>query len=97
MHRSGPTLRCRLLESLGLFLGKKQDEDHEAKFFQQINEWLITQSGAWDNPAPIRYLLENAEIRGRTTDYIRRYAVAPGHIVSGLDEVPAPRPDHRVI
>jgi hypothetical protein len=85
MHRSGTTLLCRLLESLGLFLGKKQDENHEAEFFQRINEWLITQSGgAWDNPAAIRYLLENAGIRGRTTDYIRRYLLQSPRAISYL-------------
>lgn len=60
-----------MLESLGLFLGANKDENHEAKLFQRINDWLLHQSGAaWDNPAPIRYLLENAAIREVTTAYI---------------------------
>lgn len=74
MHRSGTSLLSRLLESLGLFLGKTKDENHEAIFFQSINEWLLRQTGAaWDNPGPLRYLLDNPEIREKTVEYIRRY------------------------
>jgi hypothetical protein len=85
MHRSGTTLLSRLLESLGLFLGNAKDENHEATFFQSINEWLLRQAGgAWDNPAPIRYLLESPEIRDKTTDYIRRYLLRSPRTASYL-------------
>jgi hypothetical protein len=74
MHRSGTSLLSCMLESLGLFLGKSKDENNEAVFFQSINDWLLRQTGgAWDNPAPFRYLLDSPDIRQRTTDYIRRY------------------------
>lgn len=74
MHRSGTSLLSRMLETLGLFLGKRKDENHEAVFFQSINDWLLRQSGgAWDNPAPIRYLFDSSEITERTSDYIQRY------------------------
>lgn len=74
MHRSGTSLLSRLLEALGLFLGKKKDGNHEAVFFQAINDWLLRQAGgAWDNPAPIQYLLDSPEISERTSDYIRHY------------------------
>lgn len=83
MHRSGTTLLSRLLESLGLFLGKKKDENHEAVFFQGTNEWLLRQvGGAWDNPAPVR--LENHEIREKTTNYIHRYLLQSPRAVSYL-------------
>ena len=85
MHRSGTSLLSHLLESLGLFLGKKKDENHEAIFFQSINEWLLRQvGGAWDNPAPIRYLLENFEIRQRTAEYIQRTLFASPRSLSYL-------------
>ena len=85
MHRSGTTLLSRLLESLGLFLGRTKDENHEATFFQSINHWLLRQAGgAWDNPGPIRYLLENPEIRDKTTGYIRRCLLASPRAVSYL-------------
>lgn len=74
MHRSGTSLLSRMLEGLGLFLGKRKDENNEAVFFQSINEWLLRQAGgAWDNPAPIRYLFDSSEITDKTTDYIRRH------------------------
>jgi len=62
-----------------------KDENHEATFFQFTNEWLLRQVGAaWDNPAPIRYLLENPEMRDKTTDYIRRYLLASPRAISYL-------------
>jgi len=85
MHRSGTTLLSRLLESLGLFLGRTKDENHEATFFQSTNDWLLRLAGgAWDNPAPITYLLENPQMRDKTTDYIRRYLLASPRAVSYL-------------
>ncbi|HVO59322.1 MAG TPA: sulfotransferase [Terriglobales bacterium] len=74
MHRSGTSLLSRMLEDLGLFLGKSKDENNEAVFFQSVNEWLLRQTGgSWDNPAPIHYLVDSPEIAKRTTAYIRRY------------------------
>jgi hypothetical protein len=41
----------RMLENLGLFVGKRKEENHEALFFKRINNWLLKQSGgAWDYP-----------------------------------------------
>lgn len=83
MHRSGTSLLSRLLESLGLFLGRVKDENNEALFFQSINDWLLRQTGgAWDNPGSIRYLLDNPELRSKTADYIRRYLLASPRAVS---------------
>ena len=45
----------RLLEEIGLFAGTRKDENNEALFFQEINSWLLGQSGArWDEPAALR-------------------------------------------
>jgi hypothetical protein len=66
-------MMTRALESLGLFVGKIKDENHESTFFQNINDWLLRQcGGSWDNPQPISHLLRNAEIRERTAVYISR-------------------------
>jgi len=62
----------RALESLGLFVGRNKDENHEATFFQNINDWLLRQcGGSWDHPSPISHLLGNVDIRARTAEYIR--------------------------
>jgi len=71
MHRSGTNMITRMLEDLGLFVGKKKEENREALFFQRINEWLLRQSGgAWDYPEPVRKILNNAEVRMLVRNYI---------------------------
>lgn len=60
MHRSGTTMLCRLLEELGLFVGKSKRKNYEATFFQKINKYLLYQANAtWDDPENIRYLDED--------------------------------------
>jgi hypothetical protein len=78
-------MMTRALESLGLFVGKNKDENHEATFFQNINDWLLRQcGGSWDHPAPISHLLRNPEIRHKTTSYIRRVLLKSPRAVSYL-------------
>jgi hypothetical protein len=72
MHRSGTSMLARLLESLGLFVGTKQDHNSEAIFFQQLNEWLMAQCGArWDMPGAMQYLWKNEELLNSIEDYLR--------------------------
>ncbi len=72
MHRSGTSLVSRMLETMGLFVGKKKDENNEAIFFQELNDWILHQSrGAWDYPQPVKQLFRNAEIRASVEDYIK--------------------------
>src|SRR3954449_9453301 len=55
MHRSGTSMLGRLLEELGMFFGTRKDENNEALFFQEMNNWLLTQCGGrWDNPGPFK-------------------------------------------
>lgn len=71
MHRSGTSMITRMLESLGLFVGKKQEENSEAVFFLKLNNWLLMQSGgAWDNPKPFHYLLDFPRLRELSRDYL---------------------------
>lgn len=84
MHRSGTSMITRMLEELGLFVGKKKEENHESPFFLRINDWLLSQSGgSWDNPEPIYHLLENKEVRMLAIDYIQ-YLMKTPHVVSYL-------------
>jgi hypothetical protein len=74
-----------MLEATGLFLGHNKEANNESIFFQNIDRWLISQSGgSWENPAPIRYLLENRQIRALTVDYIRRYLIDSPRVISYL-------------
>lgn len=72
MHRSGTTMVTRLLEKLGLFVGWRKDPNQESLLFLQLNEWLLRQAGAtWDNPEPIRRLLENDARRELVVQVLR--------------------------
>lgn len=56
MHRSGTSMLCRLLESLGLFVGHEKEHNHEALFFLELNQWILDQMGArWDRIENMRF------------------------------------------
>jgi hypothetical protein len=78
MHRSGTSMLGRLLENLGLFAGTKKDVNHEAIFFQNINVWLLQQSGArWDTPDGIEYLWRTDEALPLVERHIRNLLNSP--------------------
>lgn len=84
MHRSGTSMITRMLERLGLFAGKEQEENNEATLFLELNSWLLEQSGgAWDNPAPLRYLLDFPELRKLCKDHLALLLSTP-RVVSYL-------------
>lgn len=57
MHRSGTSLVARMLDDLGLFLGWRLGPDHEATYFNKLNEWLLgAVGGRWDTPEAVRYM-----------------------------------------
>ena len=71
MHRSGTSMISRMLEELGLFMGKVKQHDHESLFFIHLNNWLFNQSGgSWYHPQTFHYLLENKEVRSLAAAYI---------------------------
>ena len=72
MHRSGTTMLARLLEPLGLFQGERTSHNHEALYFEQINDWLFRQANAsWDNPTNFRFI--NERFKSVVIDVIGRY------------------------
>lgn len=84
MHRSGTSMIARILEELGLFVGKKKESHLEALFFLNLNDWLLNQSGgAWDNPGHIRRLLSCGEVRALVMEWIR-YLMKTPRVVSYL-------------
>ena len=72
----------RLLEELGMFFGALKDENNEALFFQDLNEWLLSQCGGrWDNPAPFnKYFWRSEEAVKWTELYIRNLMASPRFI-----------------
>jgi hypothetical protein len=79
MHRSGTSMLGRLLEELGMFFGARKDENNEALFFQDLNEWLLHQCGGrWDKPAAFnKYFWRNDEALKWTELYIRNLLASP--------------------
>jgi hypothetical protein len=79
MHRSGTSMLGRLLEEFGMFFGARKDENNEALFFQDLNEWLLTQCGArWDAPAAFsEYFWRDDEVVRLTELYIRNLLASP--------------------
>jgi hypothetical protein len=81
MHRSGTSMLGRLLEELGLFAGTQKDENNEALFFQEINTWLLAQSGArWDMPAASAYLWKHEKALPWIESYIESLIHSPRSI-----------------
>jgi hypothetical protein len=82
MHRSGTSMLGRLLEELGMFFGAFKDENNEALFFQDLNEWLLGQCGGrWDNPTPFNdYFWRSDETVKWTELYIRNLLASPRSI-----------------
>jgi Sulfotransferase family len=77
-HRSGTSLVTRLLDDLGLFVGKKLDTNHEAMFFQTLNDAFLHQSGGrWDNPESIDRFLDDQDNLQLTQDYIQLLMRSP--------------------
>ena len=72
MSRSGTGILAKMLEDLGLFIGKSKDRNNEALFFIDLNMWLLEQSsGGLENPGAIKYILEDKEVRTLFADFVR--------------------------
>lgn len=72
MSRSGTSMLTRMLDDLGLFVGSRLTDNHEAIFFRDLNDWLLTQcSGGLENPGMIKYLLGDADARALYGDFIK--------------------------
>lgn len=77
-HRSGTSLVTRLLDDLGIFVGRKLDTNHEAMFFQSINDWILRQSGgSWDNPDSVSYFLKDQENMALSHEYVQQLMRSP--------------------
>ena len=71
MHRSGTSMLTRMLSELGLFLGKRLDENHESTFFLGLNDWVLRSAGgSWERPEAIHALLQKPGLVDLTADYL---------------------------
>ena len=78
MHRSGTSLVAQILEAFGVYIGFDKDDNQEARFFRNINEWLLRQAGgAWDYPEPIERFIEHDDARLIAEGYVRGLLRSP--------------------
>jgi hypothetical protein len=73
MHRSGTSLMVRLLDDLGVHMGRRLSRDAEAIFFQKINRRIFQTVGAkWGFVDPLIKAMHNKEfIEQRTAETLR--------------------------
>ena len=72
MHRSGTSLLARMLQECGVFMGAKRNRHDEALFFFKRNQHIFRLAHAdWDNPGPVKYLLDCQEMRAELTASLR--------------------------
>ncbi len=73
MHRSGTTLLAKMLAELGMHLGRNLEMHHESIFILDANDWLLQRAhGAWDDPRPLRYVLEREETASALAQELKR-------------------------
>lgn len=78
MHRSGTSVLTTILDDLGLFTGRKLEENHEATFFLALNNWLLRQAGAaWDHPEPFQDFLSHPELVTARARQLRHILTMP--------------------
>ncbi len=71
MHRSGTSLVSRLLDKLGILMGRDLQEDHESKFFIGLNKWIYANAGAdWARPAALSELIDFEPAREKVVQYL---------------------------
>ncbi|MGM0452722.1 MAG: sulfotransferase [Thermodesulfobacteriota bacterium] len=71
-HRSGTTMVAGVLDRLGVFMGRRKDENNEALFFRDLNRWMLNSVHAhWDYPRPFPGLLADRKLREVYVQYVR--------------------------
>ena len=82
MHRSGTTMITRHLQSMGVFMGVWLDVNDESKYFQKLNNWLLTQTGgSWIYPHSFKDLLNSTDSLPLVKDYLHQVADSPQSIL----------------
>jgi hypothetical protein len=73
MHRSGTSLIARVLRECDIFMGVNRGAHDEAHFFVQRNLRIFCLAhAAWDNPKPVKHLLDCQAIRSMLVTSLKR-------------------------
>jgi glycosyltransferase involved in cell wall biosynthesis len=76
--RSGTAYVSRILEGLGIFMGKVQDPNAEAFHFIRLNTALLSRAGvSWSNPEILAWLLEDERVRTEARGWVLPRLRAP--------------------
>lgn len=78
MHRSGTSLLVRLLDDLGLFIGRDPAAHSESRHFVTINRWMLEEIGAtWDQPEAVEPLADHPEVVDALATHVRFLLSSP--------------------
>ncbi len=71
-------MTTRMLQDLGLHVGRRLDPNWEPQLFRRLNDWLLGQASAtWDRPEPFDDLLAVPELRAAAAEYVRGVVLGP--------------------
>jgi hypothetical protein len=78
-HRSGTSLIAQLLDRAGVFIGADQSTAHsESQFFSGLNNYILHLAHSeWDNPSPMRWLLETEDLCQAIVKQLRERCASP--------------------
>ena len=72
MHRSGTSLVSRIFRSIWCVYGVDLQEDHESRFFIELNKWIYENAGAdWARPAALQELIDFQPAKKGVEEYLR--------------------------
>lgn len=77
-NRSGTSVVTRMLKEAGLFVGGRLDANFEARFFFQLNDWILHGAGAsraW--PAKVSDINADPAARAAIVEYLRYMVSSP--------------------
>lgn len=78
MHRSGTSLLTRLLDEVGLFVGRDLEGHAESRHFQRINRWMLDEVGvSWDHPETLADLPDHPDIVEAMATHVRFLLSSP--------------------
>ena len=84
MRRSGTSIVTRLLQRVGLFVGRTSQSNDEAVFFLHLNKWILEHCGrSSEQPTLIHELLKDWELRSSVEEY-RNFSLSTPQSVSYL-------------
>jgi Sulfotransferase family len=79
MHRSGTSMMSRFLTESGMFFGWRVGSDFgEARYFQHLNQWALSQASArWTQPDAMDDMLADERAVAAISDFFATHSAGP--------------------